>query len=368
MTKLASLVYTRYKAGLAGKVQKTLPIALVSTDNFSRNGDKLRTQIMAVAQAWLDKGFVEQGYLDYLKDESKVSFPLSMIDKITPNPAERVRKALEEAGFAELNIIVTAKHTTTAPLVNTEEAQYLVIEDKFPNGRPAGLNSPAAAKSGLYLADRDTVDKCDKMKVCACLNPLHTALAVFGCLLGFQSIADEMQDADLHKLVEGIGYNEDMPVVQNPGIIQPGAFIKEVLEKRFPNPANPDTPQRIATDTSQKLAIRYGETIKAHIARGDAETLRLIPLVIAAWCRYLEGENGMGTDDAGKPFKLSPDPLLAELQPLVSAGSLKPILSNARIFAVDLYQAGLADKVESYFQEVNKGPGSVRAALHKYTT
>ncbi len=50
----------------------------------------------------------------------------------------------------------------------------------------------------------------------------------------------------------------------NPGILDPKQFIDEVVQKRIPNPFMPDTPQRIATDTSQKLPIRFGETIKAY--------------------------------------------------------------------------------------------------------
>ena len=97
------------------------------------------------------------------------------------------------------------------------------------------------------------------MKVCTCLNPLHTALALSGCLLGYTLIADEMKDEDLSKMVSILGYTEGLPVVVNPGIIDPKAFIDEVLTKRIPNPFMPDTPQRIATDTSQKLSIRFGE-------------------------------------------------------------------------------------------------------------
>lgn len=90
------------------------------------------------------------------------------------------------------------------------------------------------------------------MKVTTSLNPLHTALAVTGCLLGYQSISAEMQDDDLVGLIKGIGYLEGLPVVENPGIIDPKQFIDEVINKRLPNPYIPDTPQRIATDTSQK--------------------------------------------------------------------------------------------------------------------
>lgn len=63
-------------------------------------------------------------------------------------------------------------------------------------------------------------------------------------------------------MVERIGYTEGLPVVVDPGILDPKEFIDTVLNVRIPNPFMPDTPQRIATDTSQKLAIRFGETVK----------------------------------------------------------------------------------------------------------
>ena len=161
--------------------------------------------------------------------------------------------------------LFTGKNTFIAPFVNAEKPQYLVIEDKFPNRRMP------LEQAGVIFTDRQTVDRVEKMKVCTCLNPLHTALAVFGCLLGYTLIADEMRDPALKSLVEKIGYEEGMPVVVNPQIIDPEAFIKEVIEVRLPNPYIPDTPQRIVTDTSQKVGIRFGETIKAYCLRPDLE-------------------------------------------------------------------------------------------------
>ena len=90
------------------------------------------------------------------------------------------------------------------------------------------------------------------------MNPLHTALAVFGCLLGYESIAAEMGDPLLKTLVERIGYDEGIPVVVDPEILSPMEFIHEVISQRLPNPFIPDVPQRIATDTSQKVPIRFG--------------------------------------------------------------------------------------------------------------
>ena len=46
------------------------------------------------------------------------------------------------------------------------------------------------------------------MKVSTCLNPLHTSLAVFGCLLGYTLISAEMRDPTLTALVNRLGYVE----------------------------------------------------------------------------------------------------------------------------------------------------------------
>lgn len=129
MSLVTALLHERY---LAGKY----PLAVVSMDNCSHNGEKLQTSVMTVARAWLKNGFVEQGFLDYLEDETKITFPWSMIDKITPRPHEKVQRSLEQDGIADMAPIVTAKHTFIAAFVNAERPQYLVIEDKFPNGRP----------------------------------------------------------------------------------------------------------------------------------------------------------------------------------------------------------------------------------------
>jgi fructuronate reductase len=362
MSMVAELLLERFQNGAA-------PIAMVSMDNCSHNGEKLMSSVLTVARAWKDKGYVTDEFLAYLQDESKVSFPWSMIDKITPRPAKEVEELLEKAGVEEMAPVITAKNTFIAPFVNAEIPQYLVVEDKFPNGRPA------LEEAGVYMTDRDTVNNTERMKVTTCLNPLHTALAVYGCLLGYTQIFKEMQDEDLKKLVEVIGYKEGLPVVVDPGIIRPKDFIDEVLNERVPNPFMPDTPQRIATDTSQKLPIRFGETIKAYQAREDLDPrdLKLIPLVLAGWCRYL-----MAVDDEGNKMELSPDPMLDSLCPYVEDiklgetrsfhKELEPILSNEKIFGVDLYEAGLGTLVEDYFAELVQDHGAVRRTLHKYVT
>jgi fructuronate reductase len=290
-----------------------------------------------------------------------------MIDKITPRPAKVVEEALHDAGIEEMAPVVTSKNTFIAPFVNAEVPQYLVVEDRFPNGRPP------LEKAGVYLTDRNTVNMTETMKVTTCLNPLHTALAVYGCMLGYTSIAAEMRDKELKALVEGIGYTEGLPVVVDPKILSPREFINEVVESRLPNPFIPDMPQRIATDTSQKVPIRFGETIKSYMKREDlnASDLKYVPLALAGWLRYL-----LAIDDDGNPFTCSSDPMLENLQAQLSAVKLgqpetasdevlRPILSNPALFAVDLYEAGLGEKVTDYLKRMLAGPGAVRKTLEE---
>ncbi|MEM5769239.1 MAG: mannitol dehydrogenase family protein, partial [Bacillota bacterium] len=358
MSLATALLHERYRAG-------KYPLAMVSMDNCSHNGEKLRDSIMTVAKAWQKNGFVGAGFISYLSDEGKVAFPWSMIDKITPRPHRMVENALAADGISDMTPIITSKNTFIAAFVNAERPQYLVVEDKFPNGRPP------LETAGVFMTDRETVNKAERMKVTTCLNPLHTAMSVFGCMLGYTLICDEMKDADLVALIKRLGYVEGLPVVVAPGILDPKAFIDEVVEQRLPNPFMPDSPQRIATDTSQKVGIRFGETIKSYVAEGkDLNELVAIPLAIAGWLRYL-----LAVDDKGEALEVSGDPLRNDLQatllgievgrPETYNGQLGEILRNVSIFGSDLTETPLAPKIEHFFIAQLAGPGAVRKTLHE---
>ena len=356
MSIVCALLLARYRAG-------QLPLAVVSMDNCSHNGEKLRNAVVEIARAWHGDGFVDGGFLAYLEDEAKVAFPWSMIDKITPRPHPMVEKTLAADGIEGMAPVVTSKKTFIAPFVNAEKPQYLVVEDRFPNGRPP------LERAGVYFCDRATVNMTEKMKVTTCLNPLHTAMAMYGCLLGYTLICEEMKDADIVRLVKRLGYVEGLPVVVDPKIISPKAFIDEVVNERLPNPFMPDDPRRIATDTSQKVGIRFGETVKSYLAVGKGlDALIAIPLALAGWFRYL-----LAVDDEGKPIDVSPDPLKEEFQaklkgivwndPASYRGELRPLLANASLFHVDYTQTPLADRIEGYFKRLLEGPGAARRLL-----
>jgi fructuronate reductase len=80
MSVVTALVYKRFKTNGA-------PLALVSMDNCSHNGDKVKEAVVTLAKEWQERGFVEAEFVDYVLDPKKISYPLSMIDKITPRPS-----------------------------------------------------------------------------------------------------------------------------------------------------------------------------------------------------------------------------------------------------------------------------------------
>lgn len=359
MAVVTAMLLERYKNGGA-------PLALVSMDNCSQNGERLRESVLMMADEWRKQGFADDGFLSYISDETRISFPWTMIDKITPRPAEKIAEDLEAAGIKNMQPVTTSKRTYIAPFVNAEAPQYLVIEDNFPNGRPP------LEKAGVYMTDRDTVNKSERMKVTVCLNPIHTALGPYGCLLGYDLFSDEMKDSDMLKLAETVGYGEGMEVVPDPGIISPRAFLDECIKERFPNPYLGDTCLRLCTDSSQGLGVRFGVTIKSYVEKyGDAKKLTGIPLAIAGWLRYL-----LGVDDNGSSYELAPDPMAEEMRKKLSTivigdpssltDQLKWILSNENVFFINLYEAGIGTLIEEIFREEIAGPGAVRATIQKY--
>jgi len=316
MDIVAEGLLARYKAG-------AFPLALVSMDNCAKNGDVLKKAVKSAANPEI------QDFIDSL------AFPWSMIDKITPRPSPEIANLLKAQGYEDTDITTTSKSTWISSFVIGEDCQYLVIEDNFPNGRPP------LEKAGVIFTDRETVGKTEKMKVGTCLNPLHTALAISGCLLGYKTISECMKDQHLTAFIKIIA-QEGLPVVSDPKVIDPKAFLQDVLEKRLPNPFIPDTPQRIAMDTSQKIPVRFGETLKLRRAAGLSEyELKAIPLFFALWLHYLKGD-------------IEPDPRADELKSKLD--NIQEILCDTSIFGIDLTKSPLGAKIEGYLKEISNEP------------
>ena len=357
---VTAMLLERWKAGAQ-------PLTLVSMDNCSHNGDLLRSSVCTMAKEWIARGFAPEEFLAYVEDPSRVSFPWTMIDKITPRPSTEIADDLEKLGIEDMQPLETGKRTYIAPFINAERPQYLVIEDSFPNGRP-----PLEKGYGVYMADRATVDRAERMKVTACLNPVHSALGPIGVVRGIELFADLLEDPVMMKMGKQIAYTESMPMIEDPGILSPMAFTDELFEDRFPNRYLGDTNMRLCTDESQGVGVRFGITIMAyHKKYGSAERLTAVPLGLAGYMRYL-----MGVDDQGREYVLAPDPLAGQIheqlktvrlgEPESFSQQLRPILSNKKIFFCDLYEMGVGEKIEEMFREMIKGPGACKVTVEKY--
>src|SRR5699024_8814146 len=143
--KLVALVYERFKAG-------QLPLALVSMDNMAHNGEKLAESVLRFVTEWDQRKLVSPEFITYMNSD-KVTFPWTMIDKITPRPDTSVEKMLVEDGLEDMQPMQTTNHSYVAPYVNGEETQYLIIEDSFPNGHPP------LEETGILFTDRKTVNQ-----------------------------------------------------------------------------------------------------------------------------------------------------------------------------------------------------------------
>ena len=361
MAILTSMLYERFLAG-------GTPLALVSMDNCAKNGKLLKRSVLKVTEEWLARGFVGEDFKSWVQDENKTAFLSTMIDKITPRPSEKIAAELEQLGIRDMQPIETAKRTYIAPFVNAEKPQYLVIEDRFPNGRPA-----LEQGFGVYMGDFETVSLSERMKVTACLNPVHSATGPLGVVLGIEGFAEMLRTVpEVLRMARTAAYQEGMPVIKDPGIISPETFTNELFDDRFPNEALGDTNLRLSTDVSQGVSVRFGETIKAYVRRdGTAEKLLAIPLGIAGWLRYM-----MAFDDWGKTYELAPDPMneifreayrdVVFGKPETLKEQLRPILSNEAVFGIDLYQAGLGEKITGMVREMLAGPGAALNTVRKY--
>ena len=142
----------------------------------------------------------------------------------------------------------------------------------------------------------------------------HRALLSTAACFGYNLISDEMKNPSLKKLVEIIGYKEGLPVVINPGILDPKEFIDTVLNVRIPESVyaghTRSVLQPILPRSWPSVSARPSKPMRQRPSLNVAD-LKLIPLVFAGWLRYL-----MGVDDNGNAFTPSPDPMLAEASSL----------------------------------------------------
>ena len=244
------------------------PFTLMSCDNLQGNGDVAKRVLLSFVH--LKDPTLEPWIADHM------TFPNSMVDRITPGTTSEDRMALrKDFGIDD------------AWPVMTEPFRQWVIEDHFCSGRPGW------EKVGAELVADVAPYEVMKMRL---LNGSHLAMAYLGALTGYTYVHEVMQDPLFISFIESF-MEEVTPVV--PHI--PGVSVddyKKTLIERFANPAIRDQVTRICSEGSAKIPKWILPSIAELLEKGSST--RLLSLVIGSWIHYLK----QGVDEQGKPLEI----------------------------------------------------------------
>jgi fructuronate reductase len=331
-----------------------LPFALVSCTNFSGNGHVTASALRMMGREWEARGHAPKGFLGFLEDPRRFSFPNTMIDRIAV-PAD----AKTDAYMAKLDIV--------SSVVVTERLRYWVVEDAFPAGRP-----PFERAAGVIMEPSyDEVKKYEDMKL-RILNMSHSTIAGLGVLLGYRgpyAIERAMKDPELSAVISRI-VSIVIRTIGRPTGMDPQVFARDTME-RLANPNIPDDPMRIAFNASTKMLPRFLDTYFAGRGKGMSEAeLDIVLLPVAGFLRYCLGE-----DDERAPYELADDPIkprlaaagkAAKLGQPDSVAAFRELVASPDVMGKDLYGYGSAGKrLEAMARSMLAGAGAVRTAVRE---
>jgi mannitol 2-dehydrogenase len=274
------------------------PFTLLSCDNLQANGATARKALLSFAEA---RGVALRKWI-----ETNMSFPNSMVDRITPRTTDENRATIANK-FGVLD---------RAPVVSEPFRQW-VLEDAFVAGRPAW------ELVGAQMTTNVAPYEMTKMRL---LNGGHSAIGYAADLLGYSYIADAAGDPLLHQLLLWFMAEVRPTLKRLPGIDLDD--YTATIVKRFSNSAIRDQVARICSDGCAKIAKFIVPTMTDLLE--SERPLRVLPLVVAAWLHYLRG-----SDENGRSMSIS-DPLLACMKPFLDSGcsdasvalSIRPIFGE----------------------------------------
>jgi fructuronate reductase len=271
------------------------PFTVLSCDNLPANGAATRHVVARFAE------LVDPSLGRFIADE--LAFPDCMVDRIVPATTAEDRTGID-----------TMLGVHDAWPVVCEKFSQWVIEDRFPQGRPAWETTGAE-----LVAD---VRPYEDMKL-RLLNGSHSSIAYLGQLAGWNTIADVISQPELAAHIAAL-MNEIATTLRLPASVDPAAY-RTALLTRFANPALRHRTAQIAMDGSQKLPQRLFAPALDRIAAGQAAPR--IALGVAAWLRFLQGKA-----DDGTALGLN-DPQAVRLRH-AACGAASPIALCDAIFAM----------------------------------
>ena len=244
------------------------PFTVMSCDNIQGNGEVAHKMIGSFARlkdpdlaAWV---------------EEHVTFPNSMVDRITPVTTDEDRAQLaEEFGVQDDWPVVCEPFTQWA------------LEERFPTGRPA------FDEVGVQLVPDVTPYELMKLRL---LNASHQALCYLGYLAGYRYAHEVCSDPLFTGFLLGYMDDEATPTLEPVPGVDLDAYKHQLIE-RFANPEIKDTLARLCAESSDRIPKWLVPVVRDELARGGP--VRRSALVVASWARYAEG-----VDEDGNPIHI----------------------------------------------------------------
>jgi mannitol 2-dehydrogenase len=244
------------------------PFTVMSCDNLQGNGALAKRMFTTFAR------LREPELGDWV--EREVSFPNSMVDRITPETTDPDRAEVRERFGID----------DRWPVVCEPFTQW-VLEDAFPAGRPP------LEQAGVQLVEH--VEPYELMKL-RLLNASHQALGYLGYLAGYRLVHDAAQDPVFQDFL--LRYMDEEATPTLPPV--PGVDLtayKRTLIERFSNPQIRDTIARLCAQSSDRIPKWLLPVVRQQLATGGE--IRRSAAVVAGWARYAEG-----IDENGEPIEV----------------------------------------------------------------
>lgn len=230
--------------GLKRRMADGLPVTILSCDNLQHNGATAQNAFMSYFRA---------RYPEVASwAETNVTFPNSMVDRITP--ATKSGKITD---------------------VHCEDFIQWVVEDKFIAGRPAWEN--------VGVQFTDDVTPYENMKL-SLLNASHSLLCYPAYLEGFRKVDAVLGDSRYRSLIKTFMDVDVTPYVPAPEGVDLEDY-KATLLRRFSNAAISDQVSRLCGDGIAKFEVYIVPTL-SKMLRDGRDTVRLA-FLIASYAKYL---------------------------------------------------------------------------------